>query len=140
MKNKKLLLGISLIVITLSSCKKYEDGPLISLRSREERVANNWRIEKAMDNGNDITSDIDNYHVSFTKGGEATLTAKYNFLGVTYTFSTHGTWSFENKDEKIKVDYEDDNADATYLILRLKEKELWVREEGNDLEIHLVPN
>jgi hypothetical protein len=139
MKNKKILLAASLIIITLTSCKKYDDGPAISLRSREERIANDWRIDQAMEGGSDVTSDFDNYHVVFRKNNTTTLTAKYRFLGVDYEFATAGTWSFEDKDEKLKVDYENDGADATYIILRLKEEELWLRKVGDDLELHLVP-
>ena len=131
---------MSFVIIIFTSCKKYEDGPSLSLRSRKERVANDWRIDKAMNNGNDVTSDFNNYLVKFGKGGEASLIAKYHFLGTDYEFTTNGTWSFESNDDKIKVDYENNSADATYLIMRLKETEFWVRQEGNDLELHLVPN
>lgn len=140
MKNKKLLLAASLVIISITSCKKYDDGPAFSLRSREERIANDWHIEKAMEGGNDVTSDFDNYHVTLRKNGSTTLTAKYIFLGTEYEFATGGTWSFQDKDEKIKVDYENDAADATYIILRLKEKELWLLREGDDLELHLIPD
>ena len=37
--------------ITITSCRKYEEGPNISLRSKEARIANNWRIESAQLNG-----------------------------------------------------------------------------------------
>lgn len=140
MKTIKLLMFIAGCTALMTSCKKYDDGPTISLRSRSERVANNWRVDGATDNGNDVTNSFQRYEVSFTKGGDATLVAHYSFIGIDYDYSTSGTWSFESSDEKIRVDYQNDAADATYLILRLKEKELWLKQEGTNLELHLVPS
>ena len=140
MFNCKVIISISMLgVFFLSSCKKYDDGPAISLRSKKERIANDWRIDKAFDNGNDVTNSFDQYEVSFSKEGSANLTAHYSFFGIDYDYTTSGTWDLENNNEKIRVDYETDAADANYFILRLKEKELWVREEGTNLELHLIP-
>lgn len=140
MFNCKVIISISMLgVFFLSSCKKYDDGPAISLRSKKERISNDWRIDKAFDNGNDVTNSFDQYEVSFSKEGSANLTAHYSFFGIDYDYTTSGTWDLENKNEKIRVDYETDAADATYFILRLKEKELRVREEGTNLELHLIP-
>lgn len=133
-----------LLIITLGSlstgCGKYEDGPEFSLRSRNERIANTWRVESAMNAGNDVTSAFDQYELKLTKDGDATLTANYQLGDVTFEFATNGTWNFENSDEDLKLDFENDDADETYNILRLKEKELWLREKGGELELHLEPS
>jgi len=138
MKTTKMIVGLLFVILTISSCKKYPDGPAISLRSKTERVANNWRVEKAMDGSNDVTSDFERYEITFTKGHRASLSASYKFFGVTYSFITEGTWSFASSNEKLVVDYESDTADRVYIILRLKEDEMWLREEGGTLELHLV--
>ena len=139
MRNIKIL-ALLIIISGMYSCKKYDEGPLVSLRSKSERIANDWRIEKAIDNGNDVSGDFDKYQISLSKDGDAYLTAHYRFLGVEYDYTTSGKWRFENNSEKLVVDYEDDSADAAYFILRLKEKELWVRQENTNLELHLVPD
>ncbi|WMJ72189.1 hypothetical protein RCC89_03260 [Cytophagaceae bacterium ABcell3] len=36
---------LALLFITITGCKKYEDGPLVSLRSPETRITGNWAIE-----------------------------------------------------------------------------------------------
>lgn len=135
----RLLLAL-LVGSALTGCKKYDDGPTFSLRSREERIANNWRIERAMEGGNDVTSAFEQYDLRLTKDGDASLTATYTVFGTDFSFTTNGTWSFENKDEDLRLDFEDDGADEVYQILRLKEKELWLREKGDDLELHLQPS
>ncbi|MBK6830132.1 MAG: DUF5004 domain-containing protein [Flavobacteriales bacterium] len=131
---------IALVAVTgLMGCKKYDDGPMFSLRSREERISNTWRIDRAMNGSDDVTSAFDQYELRLTKAHDASLTATYTLFGTDFSFTTSGTWSFENKDEDLRLDFEDSDADETYQILRLKETELWLREKGGDLELQLVP-
>ena len=131
---------IALVAITgLMGCKKYDDGPTFSLRSRKKRISNTWRIDRAMNGSDDVTSAFDQYELRLTKDHDASLTATYTLFGTDFSFTTSGTWSFENKDEDLRLDFEDGDADETYQILRLKETELWLREKGGDLELQLVP-
>jgi hypothetical protein len=125
--------------VALSSCSKYEDGPAFSLRSKTERMSNTWRVEKAMENGSDVTSDFEQYQLQMLSDGGATLAALYTLGDLTFEFQTSGTWSFENKSEDVRLDFENDAADRTYEILRLKEDELWLREKGGTLELQLRP-
>lgn len=138
MKNTIFKFGIFLFAVafTLSSCK-YEDGPAISLRSKKERVANVWVIEKAYEDGNDVTSDYDQYELNLDKDGNASLTADYEIGGSTFSFTTKGNWIFENNKNDIRFDFDDDDADDIYEILRLKENEFWIKEKSGSEELHL---
>jgi len=140
MKNLKTSTLLVLTAVTaLAGCKKYDDGPVFSLRSREERIANTWRVEKAMDGSNDVTSAFTQYELRLTRDRDATLTASYTLGALTFDFQTNGTWDFENSMEDLRLNFENDAADANYEILRLKETELWLRDKGGDLELHLTP-
>ena len=116
---------------------KYEEGPKITLLTKKARMENTWNIEKAMDGGEDVTSEYDNYTLELEKDGDAKLTAEYTAGPFAYTGNTDGTWEFENSKENVKFDYEDDDADQSYQILKLTSDELWLREIGGDLELHL---
>lgn len=129
-----LLIGLPMFFI---SCKKYEEGPALSLRSKKERVANTWEIEKAYDDGEDVTDSYDQFELQLLNNGEATLAAIYTYGDFTFEAETNGDWSFENNKEELRLDFEDDDADRTYQILRLKEDELWLREKGDDVELRL---
>ncbi len=133
-----LLLAFTASLLT-TGCKKYDDGPLLSLRSKTERISNTWRVEMATNGGSDVTSDFDQYELQMLHDGDATLAALYNLGNLSFEFQTNGTWSFENNKEDLRLDFENDAADRTYEILRLKEDELWLKEKGDDLELHLVP-
>jgi hypothetical protein len=140
MRTTPVLLLLALVIsIGSISCSKYEDGPAFSLRSKTERISNTWRVEKAMENSSDVTSDFDQYQLQMLSDGDATLAALYTLGDLTFEFQTNGTWSFENNSEDVRLDFENDAADRTYQILRLKEDELWLREKGGTLELHLRP-
>lgn len=132
-----LLLAFT-VTLLATSCKKYEDGPMFSLRSKTERISNTWRVERATDGGNDVTSSFDQYELQLLSNGDASLAALYSLGSLSFEFQTNGTWSFESKKEDLRLDFENDAADRTYEILRLKEDELWLKEKGDDLELHLV--
>lgn len=139
LKNNSILLAFSVILISMTACQKYEDGPAISLRSKSERVANDWKINQATDSGKDVSSDYKRYELNLTKDGGATLSADYNFGGFTYQYVTNGNWSFSNDKEKINFDFENNDADGIYRILKLKEDEMWLFDESDELELHFVP-
>ena len=140
MKTGKLILGLSLIAtMTFASCKKYDEGPIISLRSKKERVANTWQIEAAYNDGEEVTEEYEEYTVKFTKDGDAELAALYSWGDFSFEYETNGTWSFMNNAEELEVDYENDDADEVYQILKLEEDELWLRVKGEEDEIHLMP-
>ena len=134
-----LLTLVFLGSIALSSCSKYEDGPAFSLRSKKERVANTWRVESATNNGSDVTSAFDQYQLQMLSDGDATLAALYTLGELTFEFETNGTWTLESTGEVLRLDFENNAADESYEILRLKEEELWLREKDGTLELRLTP-
>lgn len=48
---KKLCIYLVLSLILLGACKKYEEGPGISLRSKEKRLCQEWDMNKWIYNG-----------------------------------------------------------------------------------------
>jgi hypothetical protein len=136
MKKKYILIGILVIVSSLTSCKKYPDGPWISLETRTARVANTWKMEQIMLNGSDITSTLTsiNYTETYDKSG--------NYSYSSTVGSGSGKWSFENKDTQIKRQGVSGQSSEDLTILRLEEKSFWYKyTDGKDnYEFHLIPN
>ena len=143
MKTMKKLRLIALSTVLLfafsfTSCK-YEEGPTISLRPKNERIANTWVIDKAYHNGEEVTDEYDQYELYLTTDNKASLTVVYSGGTFTFEYNTSGVWAFANSKEELVLDFEDDEADRTYEILRLAEKELWLKEKGGDTELQLQP-
>jgi hypothetical protein len=136
MKNKKQFVKITLfaalMIFGFQSCQKYPDGPLISLNSRTERVANKWKIDNYKLNGSDLTSLYSNYSETFTSEGD------YSYQwGI---ISGTGKWAFQNKDAEIKINGIDNQSSQTLFIQKLEEKVFWYYYmDGNDKkEFHLI--
>lgn len=124
---KLSLLSLALVAVgTFSACKKGENDPGISLRSRKARVVGEWKLQKGtikstnggnaetitFDDGKGTIADnlgTDNFTYSweFTFDSDGTYTASYT---ETYTGDspsiekTEGRWAFlgKNKDNDLK--------------------------------------
>jgi len=128
-----LLISLTTAVIT-TACKKYPEGPAISLRTKSERLANTWKIENYKINGNDYTSLLSDYKETFIKEG-----SYYYDWGI---LDGNGTWAFQNSNKEIQLTGNDHQSNRTFFILQLREETLWYYYIHNDEkhELHLVPN
>ncbi len=142
---KLLILFFVSGTLVFTQCKKYPEGPAISLRSKKERIANTWKASKYLENSVDKTSDFNaifnNYILTTTKGGDYTIT--YKVLSVA-NYSESGSWSLSSDKEDITFTQSSPNNGSvtTCKILKLYEKELWAKSvdaNGKITEVHLAP-
>ena len=126
-----VLLGASLAT---TSCKRYEEGPAITLRTAKARLVNTWEIEKYLVNGEDITALVlpffGEHSLEFSRDNKY----EWNIGGM----NEKGKWSFiENKD---KVEMQKDGATEKFSqkIIKLTNNEFWVEgvEDGDNIEVH----
>jgi hypothetical protein len=145
MSLKDLSFFIFLLFIFLA-CKKYEEGPGLSFRSKTKRLANHWKPEKKLVNGDEdlLTDEEQNTVFIFDESG---IYIKRIPNGP-YYISYEGTWEFKEKKEKLRTylsyTYFGDPVieDITWEILRLKEKELWleyINSNNDKIEYRFVP-
>ncbi len=126
------ILIAGLTIPTMQSCKKYPEGPSISLQSRTERVTNTWRVDNYKINGNDHTSAMSDYSETYSENGDYTYS-----WGM---FSGTGVWKFENDDKEIKLIGTSNQNNYLMTILKLEEKEFWYYYmDGDDKkEFHMI--
>src|ERR1043166_1402187 len=120
------LLAISIltsIVIFSSSCKKYDDGPAFSMRSKKARVAGEWTVAQVLVNDADQT----NAFYSFYPGYLIILDkeGKYTERANGYP-DEHGKWEFQRNKEEIYSLQDGATVGQTLTLLRLKNREMWV--------------
>jgi hypothetical protein len=117
-----VLAGTTLLI---PSCGKYEEGPKFTLLTKKMRLVGDWDAkEYVYDNGTTVSESSDDV-LTFEKDG----TARYT-LGA---FSFSGTWEFASDKEKVRVVYSGTPEELN--ILRLTNKELWLREDGDNYYI-----
>lgn len=134
---KKYILLAFLLPVFFTGCKKYVEGPALSFKSKLERVSNHWKLSQLIVNGKDETANFTEFEALFLDSGTFEL-----YLGALKI--QEGSWEFSAKKESIIMSGKDIlNQPFSYEweIIRLKEKELWTKEDegGNVKEYFLVP-
>jgi hypothetical protein len=116
----KKLLAISLIgifmLVGFNACKKYEDGPTLSLRSKKARVVGEWTISKAENQGIDVSKQYAGFTLSFKDND--TYTAVFSGK------SEPGTWAFDGEKDNIILTPTGSSTTETLKIIRLTNSEL----------------
>ena len=133
---RKLLISIVAASALFGACKKYEEGPVVSVRTKKERMVNDWQVDEAKaKDGSDRSSNYDGQVWEFTDDHEFVVELDSS------QGSISGKWHFQNDREELYISgglflsfYE-----GSYEILRLKEEELWLKRKSNDEEIKLAP-
>ncbi|HBX49771.1 MAG: hypothetical protein A2275_00060 [Bacteroidetes bacterium RIFOXYA12_FULL_35_11] len=122
-----LLLFAIIELIGISSCKKYEEGPVLSLRFKNARVAGVWTYDKVTVSGNDFTSLYANEKVEFTKDGKA----KWTYSSA---LSKDGEWKFNDDKSKLMTKFDNVSTWIEYEIIKLRNDQLWLKKtEGNSI-------
>lgn len=135
---KLLIVLLSILFVSsnlITSCKKYEEGPAFSLLTKKARITGDWTLESYSVNGEDVTAELKaliggTIELNIEKDGSY----KKNIAGTTDT----GKWKFGEDKDDVYFDSNDSKvAEDDYRILKLKSKELWLRQtqSNGDVEI-----
>ncbi len=128
------------ILVSVSSCRKYEEGPNVSLRTKKARITNNWKYESAQVNGNEVSLDpfyAKQKHYFYRDGkyiqtiiDPVTLEAR----------NLQGNWVLYDNDRKIAITVKipPANLDSTtnYSILKLKVASQFIRRSPRHIIYH----
>ena len=123
-KMKKIISALVVVIILVSSCKKYPDGPEFTLLTKKERISGNWKLEQVIVNGYDVTNAYNlwygsNYQLDIVKSGS------YSVVG---NFPDHGIWNFVDDKSDVSFISQEDKGTKTYKILRLESSSMWFQD------------
>jgi len=116
----KILIFLSIVfisAITLTGCKKYEDGPAFSLNTKKARITNQWKLTEETINGAQHTISSEKIDIKKDKSYVITWSGS----------SETGNWEFSSDKESITFTPNGSSSSDTYKILRLKNNELWLQ-------------
>jgi len=132
MKTVVITLILACSAFIVEGCQKYEEGPMLSLRSKTERVANTWTVDNYKVNETDFTSLVGGYSETYSKDG--IFSFNWGIFGAT------GTWEFKSSNEEILISGIEGQIDRTLYILKLEEKQFWYYYlNGSDKhEFHMI--
>lgn len=150
--NGLILLATGLLVTSFApSCQKYEEGPLLSFRSPEKRITNEWTVAYAEDiaKAENITEKFQEVNYSLRISKNDSFQLSYNAparSGGLQQRKITGSWELVDDNQKIKWRFQGydpyrflGNDKETSTILKLKKDELWMENEAGTLELHLKP-
>ncbi|MFI5149309.1 MAG: hypothetical protein ACHQRM_06210 [Bacteroidia bacterium] len=145
MKTSALFFLCALLLLSLPGCQKYPDGPMISFRTKEHRLCENWKRVKEYENGTDITTQAMSHIRSESRIIYHDGSFSYNLDSDNGTVSYSGSWAFSTDKTIVNFSYVVGMTpvNETFLILRLKEGDMWLREtnfSGDIYEYHFAPN
>lgn len=149
MKFKRIqLIIIVLLMTSFFACKKYEEGPIISLRTKMHRIAGSkedhkqWDVEYFSVDGVDSTGFLRNkpqYGKYIFSAKDQEGNCEYVYQSNSTTYREWGKWNFIDKKNNLEIYYyPKPNTtpfsvgayNATYQvweIQRLTEKDLWLK-------------
>lgn len=127
MKNKITQMGtmaIALVLLTLSSCSKYEEGPGISLRTKKQRVVAEWKATDFTINGQNGLNSSTTGVLDCFSGGQFS----YNITGtmdIQWTFEKDGKSTIVINSDYNTLDFENSmlNCSAIYTDTTMMNKE-----------------
>jgi len=120
--------AIIIIIIFSSvfiSCKKYEDGPLLSLRSAKNRLTGSWVSKEIYVNNLYAELDFNLYSLEINKNNSLILSSSYSKL--------KGTWELVKNKEMINIVVTEVESSTGFTksdfweIFRLTNDDLWVK-------------
>lgn len=132
-----VIIALVLVSLTLMYCKKYNEGPRVSFRSKKERLANEWILSER------YVADTVNMWDDSLNTGLLTLGKTGLYSLVTDTLVESGQWVFNHDKKKVVLEIFDDTnvRPDLFQIQKLKEVELWwsyVDSSGISVEEHYV--
>lgn len=141
---------MALCSFALLSCKKYEDGPLISLRSPLSRLLGKWEVESVSINGDDITAIYnDSCGCKFSFHSEKHTPKYLALINCVGGFNYSGSFHFESEEyiEMFLASKYDNNVTtndtvpvfgplkvmitSNWVVKRLTNKSLWIDNNYN---------
>ena len=126
MKNIALL--SLFVVLFLTSCNKYSEGPNFSLLTRKARITNDWILESYTKDGTELYDGSYELNLSIESDGTYSKSQITSSLGQLQSETTHGTWEFENSQSEIVLLENGFAIGESYEIIMLKNKNLKLRQ------------
>ena len=132
----RFVLIAAVALLSISSCSKFEDGPAISFRSKENRLIGKWKLTKWTEKGTDVTSantDGDEIFYDFLENNSVTIS-------VGAAQPTDGKWEMEETNVIMDLQLVSEVGNYidkdTLMLKRLTNKEMVVFYD-DDLETEL---
>lgn len=129
MRNFTIVFMTFVFIAASVSCTKYEDGPILTFRSKKTRIANTWKYESIIyvEQNSVVTENLPTIEFTCNKDGSYSDNE-----------DSVGTWKFSGEvDLIISKSKNSVTTETKWEIIKLAKKQLWLR--INKVEHHFIP-
>ena len=137
---KKSVFSLFILFLVLNSCRKYSDGPALSLISKKARLCNDWVLSAQLRNEEDVTDETVNVKMAIDKDGTYSISSTYDALGQLQGEYSNGKWTFGDSKDILFL-YENvnnqigDEPSRIFKIKELRNKQIKLVEEFPSLDL-----
>lgn len=116
----------SLVVLT-PSCSKYPNGPGFTLRTKSNRLVNDWKLTSYMVNGVEYIDAVPQLKMVIEKDGTYSRHSTELVLNQLQSVFEHGTWAFNDEKTSMFLQAEDADLPVEFSIRELRAKRLVIQ-------------
>jgi hypothetical protein len=116
----------SLVVLT-PSCSKYPNGPGFTLRTKSNRLVNDWKLTSYMVNGVEYIDAVPQLKMVIEKDGTYSRHSTELVLNQLQSVFEHGTWAFNDEKTSMFLQAEDADLPVEFSIRELRVKKLVIQ-------------
>jgi hypothetical protein len=141
MKTFVMILSICALSLSISSCRKYEEGSNFSLLGKKLRLTGDWMLYEVTDaygNDVDLMNHGENLSLNYDGTFDKTVIEYYEGSAIT-TSRFSGSWRFVDDKESLALINNRENIDIKYTIVRLTNSELKIRDDVTKSIYYYVP-
>ena len=118
MKNRHIFFPlVLLLILTVTACKRFDEGPDFSIWSVKNRLVNTWEWSYALENGTNRTGELEGTTIEFTDNNVVKICTGDDPC-------QEGNWSLISKKQKLQLIF--DQEAVAYDILMLRKNEIWL--------------
>jgi hypothetical protein len=113
--NKNILTSLTIaLVMVLTSCGKYEDGPFFSIRSKNARITGEWQLVKSESTN---TSFDGSTSTETFNGSIMTSTYTSSFGNYTDSYAYSSTWEIDGDNNSVVMNTMEDGVSSSITTL-----------------------
>ena len=116
----------SLVVLT-PSCSKYPNGPGFTLRTKSNRLVNDWKLTSYMVNGVEYIDAVPQLKMVIEKDGTYSRHSTELVLNQLQSVFEHGTWAFNDEKTSMFLLAEGADLPVEFSIRELRAKKLVIQ-------------
>jgi hypothetical protein len=135
------IFGLFILVIVLSSCRKFSDGPAFSLLTKKARLCNDWVLTTQLRNEEDVTDETVTTKMTIEKDGTYSISSTYDAIGQLQGDYSNGKWAFGDSKDILYL-YESvsnqiaEEPSRTFKIKELRNKQITIVEEFPSIDLY----